>query len=104
MRVSIMHCTSADVEGRGTQEEREILGEWRRKAEIALTKADDDVPRKEGHVREEDERAADADHADEAEDGDAQEEVERDLARVVRSAQRAPVLVEDHRDVYCARW
>ena len=72
------------------------------KAEITLTKADDDVPRKEGHVREEDERTADADHADEAEDGDAQEEVERDLARVVRSAQRAPVLVQYRADVDCS--
>ena len=64
-----------------------------------LTEADDDVPGVVGHAREEDERAADADDAHEAEHRDAQEQRERDLERVVRLVQRAPVLVEHPADV-----
>ena len=67
--------------------------------EGGLTEADDDVPGEVGHVREEDERAANADDADEAEHRDAHEQRERDLERVVRLVQRAPVLVQHRADV-----
>ena len=63
------------------------------------TQADDDVPREERDVREEDERAADADDAHEAEKRYAREQVERDRAWVIRTAQRAPVLVQHDADV-----
>ena len=67
--------------------------------EGGLTEADDDVSGEVGHVREEDERAADADDADEAEHRDAHEQRERDLERMVRLVQRAPVLVQHRADV-----
>ena len=68
---------------------------------MRLTEADDDVPGVVGHAREEHEGAPDADDADEAEQGDADEERERDLERVVRLVQRTPVLVEHRADVDC---
>ncbi len=93
---------TAEASGRSCQ--RSTVSEGARSvpwggARIELTEADDDVPGEVGHVREEDERAADADDADQAEDRDAQEQRERDLEGVVRLVQRAPVLVEHRADV-----
>lgn len=67
---------------------------------LRLTERDDDIASKVRYVRQEDERATDADNAHEAEDRDAHDERERDLPRAVGAAQGAPVPVKYGRDVY----